>query len=289
MTNKIVQKSIEQFLNDYTPTYNPIMPLFMDNAVQYEQAVGEQKLTRLTAVGDLRSKFHGPKDTELHQLGAKSGSKTFAKYFFASQFVNSELQDSQGLESVQGEVLDEHNKQADELLMLEEGTAANNVKNNGLYWSADPNYILETSVQVAKATNGTHFAGLYALIASELQKADDLADGKKIVLLYGDAMIAKYNGLLPDTNSPFPKVLADGLTDVEFVKVPTSIVPAGASGFIIVNMAKKKLHYILLPTIKAQGVNEEKMYAWYNFLMGSSMMEVLSYGGIIRQPVTFEA
>jgi hypothetical protein len=289
MTNKIVQRSIEEFLADYTPNYNPIMPLLMGNAVQYELAAGTQKLTRLEAVGDLRSKFHGPKDTELHQIGAKEGSKVFAKYFFASQFINSELQDSQGVEDVQAQVLDEHNKQADELLLSGEGVANANMKNNGLFYSADANYVLNSSVEVAKATDGTHLADLYAQIVAAVQAADDYADGQKLVLLYGALTVAKYNGLFAENTSPFPKVLADGLPEVQVAKIPTSIVPGGGDGFIVVNLAKVRLHYILLPTLKAQGVNEEKMYAWSNFLMGSSMVEVTAKGGVIRQPLTYEA
>jgi hypothetical protein len=38
---------------------------------------------------------------------------------------------------------------------------------------------------------------------------------------------------------------------------------------MIVNLDQVKLHYTALPKLKAQGVNEEKMYSWHNFIMGS--------------------
>ena len=44
----------------------------------------------------------------------------------------------------------------------------------------------------------------------------------------------------------------------------------------------------VIPEIKNQGQNEEKLYTWTNFLMGSSMLDVLAKGAVIHQPLTFE-
>ena len=286
MTNLIALRTVTEFLSDYTPSYNPIMPLFMDNAKQYPVEVGQADFKRASAVGDLRGRVITPKDTEIFQIGAASNLKSFKKYFFGAQFIQSDLQSREGYENVVAEVLDEHNKQNDELFLLGDGTAANNVLNNGLYWSADPNYLLNASDAIAAGTDGTHLLDLYATMVSLIETAN-ATDGRKLVLVYGSTMIQKFNGLFAASDTPFSKVIGDALSEISFAKMPASITPGGANGMIIVNIPKTKLHYTLLPTVKGQGVNEEKMYAWTNFLMGSSMLEVLAPGAVTRQPFTF--
>ncbi|WKV32905.1 putative major capsid protein [Bdellovibrio phage MAC3UK] len=285
MTNKLVQRSIEEFLTGYKPAYNPILPLFMDNAQQYAIEAGKVTFQRAEAIGDLRGRLISPKDTEIHQVHSREGSKVFRKYFLGAQYIQSSLQDTRGYEDVVAQVMDEHNKQADEIFLTGEGTSDADVKNNGLFYSQDGNYVKKASATVAKDTAGNHFAALYSLMISSLQEANDV-DGDKLILVYGDTMIAKYNGLLPATEQAFSKVFADATPEAVKAKIPKSITPAG-NGFIIVNRQQVKLHYTTLPKIDGQGINEEKKYAWTNFLMGSSMLEVLALGGVIHQPVTF--
>lgn len=287
MTNKIVLRSTEEFLRDYRPAYNPLMPLFMEGAKQYAVEAGQVKFTRVEAVGDLRAKMLGPKDTEIHQVGAKEGDKTFRKYFFGAQFIQSNLQDRNGYEDVVAQVLDEHNKQNDELLLTGEGTANNNVVNNGLYFSADPNYVTKSSVEIDKDGAGL-LPNLYAQMISLIEEAEDL-DGRLLVLTYGSVFTPVYNGLFTTTAAPFSKVLSDAKPNVDFAKIPSSVTPSGANGYLIINRDQVQLLYTLLPTIRGQGINEEKEYSWTNFLMGSSMIDVRAKGGIIRQPITFEA
>jgi hypothetical protein len=288
MTNKIALRSVEEFLLGYKPAYNPILPLFLNNAQAYTVEAGKIDFKRADTVGDIRAKMVGPKDTEMHQIHSKEGTKTFKKYFFGAQYIQSQLQDTKGYEDVIAQVLDEHNKQSDELFLLGEGTSASTMLNNGLFWSADGNYTLKDSYEVQKDANGKHLADLYTKVVSIVQDADEV-DGQKLVMVYGSDMIAKYNGLLTDTSSALSKVLTDALPGVAFAKMPSAITPSSTNGFIVVNLDQVKLHYTLLPAIKGQGINDEKMYAWTNFLMGSSMLEVLALNGVIRQPVTFEA
>jgi hypothetical protein len=69
--------------------------------------------------------------------------------------------------------------------------------------------------------------------------------------------------------------------------MPAAVTPSNANGWIIANLDQAKLNYTALPSLKSQGINEESMYAWFNFMMGSMMLEVLASGAVIRQPVTF--
>ncbi len=97
MTNQIVLRSVEQFMSDYTPIYQPIYPLALTGkAQQYERQVGKLDFRRVQTVGDIRAKHITPKDSEMQQIAVMEGKKTFKKYFLANQFVRSDLQDSQG-------------------------------------------------------------------------------------------------------------------------------------------------------------------------------------------------
>jgi hypothetical protein len=285
MTNKIVLREIDQLMADYVPQYPSFMPLFLGKSQSYAEQVGQLTFKRLEAVGDIRAHVLTPKDTEMRQISVKESSKVFKKYFLANQFVQSALQDSERIEDVVKQVLDEHQKQMDELFLLGAGTSASNVINNGLYWSGDSNYALESSTELA-STDG-HLPALHASIVEEKAKADRMT-GEKVVIYYGSTMLQKYNALYPDTQKPFKvamgEVLGAGYRQVE---LPADITPSNANGFIIANLGQVKLHYTSLPSLKAQGVNEEKMYVWHNFVMGSCMLECLAPNAIIRQPHTF--
>lgn len=288
MTNKIELRSTEQFLADFQPTYKPVMPLFLaKKSVQYAVEVGKVDFKRATAIGDLRARLYGPKDTEMHQLFTGRSSKSFNKYVLGAQYRQSELQDRQGIEDVNAQVLDEHNKQNDELFVTGGGTANNNVQNNGLFYSGDANHVTKSSAEVDKASDGTHSADFYQRIVNLVEEADSI-DGEKLVLTYGANAISKYNALFANNSKSLAAALGETLPEVSFAKLPTTITPAG-DGVIIVNLDQVKTHYMLLPTIFAQGINQENMYSWANFLMGSSMLEVLVPGAVTRQPLTFEA
>jgi hypothetical protein len=289
MTNKVALKTVEEFMADYMPVYQPIFPLFLDKSQAYSEDVGSVDFKRADTVGDIRAKHITPKDTEIKQIGVKEGKKSFKKYFLANQFVQSSLQDARGNEDVIAQVLDEHNKQADELLLLGEGTSASTMLNNGLYWSDDANFTLESSVELDKGTAEDHLKDMHSKIMASASKADQVA-GRKLILVYGATACEKFDSLYANTDAPFKKVLAEVLgQNFTLVKLPLAVTPSNANGWIVVNLDQIKLHYTVLPQLKAQGVNDEKMYSWHNFLMGSMMVEVLVADGIVRQPVTFEA
>jgi hypothetical protein len=289
MTNKVVLRTVEEFMTDYTPIYQPMYPLLLGKSQSYAEEVGKIDFKRVSAVGDIRAKHITPKDTEIRQISATDAKKTFKKYFLANQYVESDLQDQQNIEEIVAQVLDEHQKQADELMLFGEGTDASTMINNGLYWSNDPNYTLETSAELdTDADTGGLIALHNAVIASAL-KADVVA-GRKAIVFYGSLALAAFNGLYAAQPVPFKRVLADVLgSNYSFLSMPADVTPASSYGYIVVNLDQVKTHYTTLPSLKDQGVNSEKMYAWFNFLMGSMMVEVLAKNAVIRQPITFEA
>lgn len=288
-TNKIALRTVEEFMSDYTPIYQPIYPLFLGKSQQYEAKAGKMDFRRVNTVGDIRAKHITPKDSELRQLAVMEGKKSFKKYFLANQFTLSEFQDREGVEEVVAQVLDEHQIQMDEMFLLGEGTSGSDVINNGLFWSADANYTLETSAEVQKDTDAVYLADLHAKVVTSAEKANQVA-GRKIIMFYGSLILPLFNSLYPTGVKAFKIALAEVLgAGYSFVQMPTACTPSGANGWIVANLDQCKLHYSALPQLLDQGNNAEKMYLWFNFMMGSSMLEVLAKDAIIRQPATLEA
>lgn len=287
MTNKIVLRSADQLMADYVPTYQPFYPLLLGKSQSYSEEVGQLNFKRLEAVGDLRTKHITPKDTEMRQIAVAEKTKSFKKYFLATQYTQSQLQDSAQNEDVVKQVLDENQKYMDDLVLLGEGTSAGTVVNNGLFWSGDPNYVLESSIEIDNAN--AWLTDLHAQVVTSKIKAD-LVAGRKVIVFYGSTMMPKVNGLYAASAQPFKSSLQAVLGgNYSIAELPADVTPANANGWMIINLDQVKLHYTTLPVLKAQGINEEKMYSWHNFLMGSAMVEVLAHKGVIRQPTTFEA
>ncbi len=289
-TNKIITKSVEQMMSDFVPVNTPIMPLFLNEKSQaYSQEVGELTFRRLSAVGDIRSKHITPKDTEIKQIAVMGGSKVFKKYFLASQYTSSHIQDQDSASDIVNQILDEQLLHMDSIFMTGEGTAANNVINNGLYWSADSNYTLETTTEVQKDTDSNYLADLHAKMMVTAEKADQVA-GRKLMLVYGSNFKPLFDSLYPTGVSAFKAMLRESLGDnFDVIKVPDASTPSGAQGWLVANLDQTRLHYTVLPTLLKSGENDEKMYSWFNFMMGSCMLDVIAKNGVIRQPATLEA
>jgi hypothetical protein len=283
-TNKLVLRTVQEFMADYVPVYQPLYPLFLGKSQSWSEEVGKIDFKRLNAIGDIRAKHVTPKDTEIRQVSVNEGTKSFKKYFLANQFTQSNLQDTQQNEDVIKQVLDEHQKQADELMMFGEGTSAlSDVVNNGLFWSNDPNYDLESSTGI---TGSDPLIDLHASVMANALVADQVA-GRKVIIFYGSAITPLFDGVYAANPVPFKRVLAETLgANYSLMKMPAGLTTQSSSGWIIANLDQVKLHYTALPKLADQGVNSEKMYSWHNFLMGSMMMEVMAKNAIIHQPAT---
>lgn len=288
MTNLVKLKSVDQFLADFTPSYIPLVGLFLARGKQYTIEEGKLNFKRIEAIGDLEAKHFGAKDTEMHLIHAKEGSKVYSKYFFAAKYIQSALQSQEGVDSLKGQVLDIHNKQADRLFLTGEGTDNDTVKNNGLFFSKDPNFSAIASYEVEKDSAGNHLSDLYEKVMEIYERAN-VVEGEKMILFYGVNTLKKLNGLFTETKTSLSKTLRDALPGVAINKIPVAVTPANAEGFLVVNMSQIDLHYTTLPIVRGEGVNEENEYVWTNFLLGSFMVDVKAADGICKQDVTYEA
>ncbi len=284
-TNKIVLDTVENFMEGYSPVYQPLYSMFLANSIAYSEEVGKVNFHHLDAVGDIRGKRITPKDTEISEIGVIESQKSFKKYFFANRYVQSKFQKPGDINGVVAQVLEEYEKHQDDLMLLGEGTSAANMVNNGLFWSNDVNYRLDSSEEIAATTGAA--PDFYATLMSELNTARDLP-GKKAIIVYGTSALGLLDALYPAEAFSVKSVIDGALeADESIVRMPSAITPSGTNGFIIVNLPRTRLHYAGLPKLHSQGVNEEKMYSWHNFLMGSTMVEVQSPNAVIRQPLTF--
>jgi hypothetical protein len=282
-------RSVEQFMADYKPIYTPLYSFFLGNSQAYSEEAGKVSFNRLEAVGDLRAKHITPKDTVIEQITAIESSKTFKKYFLGKQFIQSALQDNSRTEQVIAQVLNEHQKHMDDLMLLGEGTSDSTMINNGLYWSGDANYSLESNVDYGDIS-ADPLVDLHKQVMTTCQRAKQI-DGPKLIVFYGSELLPYFNGVYANSSIPFKSVLAQALADSDFAfaEMPSAVTPNGDNGWIVANLAQTKLHYTTLPKLMSQGINEEKLYSFHNFLMGSCMIDVLCEDGIIRQPATYNA
>ncbi len=287
-TNKVMLRSIEQFMADYKPIYTPIYAALLGNSQSYSEEVGKISFNRLEAVSDLRAKHLTPKDTIIEQISVIEKLKVFKKYFLGKQFIQSALQDNSRTEQVIAQVLDEHQKHMDDLVLLGEGTSNSTMINNGLFWSGDSNYTLETSVDYGDVSDDP-LVDLHKKMMVTMNKAKQI-DGQKLVIAYGSELLPYFNGVYAASSMPFKSVLSDVLgSEFSFIELPSAVTPSSTNGWIVATLPQVKLHYTSLPQLKAQGINEEKMYSWHNFLMGSCMVDVLCPDAIIRQPAAYNA
>ncbi len=287
-TNKVMLRSVEQFMSDYKPIYTPIYAAFLGNSQSYSEEAGKISFNRLEAVGDLRAKHLTPKDTVIEQISARESSKVFKKYFLGKQFVQSALQDNSRTEQVIAQVLDEHQKHMDDLFLLGEGTSDSTMINNGLFWSGDANYTLENSVDYGDVSDDP-LVDLHKKVMVTANQSKQI-EGQKLIVFYGSELLPYFNGVYAASSMPFKSVLSSVLgSDFAFAELPSAVTPASANGWMIATLPQVKLHYTALPQLKDQGVNPEKMYSWHNFLMGSCMVDVLCQDAIIRQPAAYNA
>jgi molybdopterin converting factor small subunit len=286
VTNKLVMRTPEEFMNDYVPVYQPLYPLLMKKSQAYSQIIGQVDFKNVKTVGDIRAKHITPKDTEIAQVAVADGKKTFKKYFLGNQYTQSMLQDLADAEQVVAQVLDEHQKQQDELALFGDSQdGGTTVVNNGLIYSLDENYTLLAAGD-AIAAGDSRLALLHAKIMKAVRIAKKVP-GEKAIVVYGSTILDAMDSLYEGQAVSFREVLEGALGEgISIAEIPDEVAPAG-NGLVIVNLDQIKTHYVALPKVDAQGENQEKRYVWTNFLMGSMMIECLVKNAIVRQPITF--
>lgn len=286
-TQNIQLKSKDEFMAGYEPVYTPLLPGFLaaGKSTVHEAESGQKNFKRIEASGDLRGNRISPKDTTIKRAAAVIASKAFKLYFYANQFVNSQLQSNTQVDDAMAQILDAHFQHADEIFVNGDGTSDADVINNGLLFSGDSNYVKNTSYEVPAASQ---LLSLHAKVCEVALDAAKVA-GAKSIIFYGSNILPLFTGLHSSSGRAFRASLQealDGIGEFSMTSLPSEITPSGQNGFLVVNRDKIHVHTVPLPQILARDVDQRNMEVWGNFLMGSSMLEVLAYRGVIRQPLT---
>jgi len=281
-TNLIRSKQAEEFMSGYTPTYNPMYPIFTGkNSQEYALEVAQRTFKRLEAMGDIRNRRLLAKDTEIKRFNAAETSKVFKAYVNASQFVRSTLQGDEGISDVFAQALEEHQKAQDEILLYGDGTSPSDVVNNALFYSADSNYLLSSTASIASAGRLLNFH--QAVVSAAREQS---VSGDRSIIFYGSTVLGWLDSLHEDGGGAVVEQLNAVLgNEFGFLRMPKGLEPNGTNGIIIVNHSQIKTHFVAEPQMLSQGVDEKNMEAWANFIQGSMMVEVLSYKGINRVPM----
>ncbi len=280
-TGKIELKTTIQYNDGFVPIYRPLYPSVMQKTVQYPLEVGKLETRRLVTIGDIRAKTVTPKDTELVQIAAGPVSRYFKKKALMNQYRVSDLQSQEGSQDVVNQVLDEAHKQADEIILFNEGTSDGSVLNNGLYYSSDPHF--STGIATPTITDNFEF---YDAILATATEADKVA-GRKLIVFFGTNCLPVYRGLFETGVKSMRQALQEGLgQDYSLTQMPADITPNSANGWLLINLDQIRTHYMKLPSLVAQGHNEEKGYYWFNFQQASFMTELLAGNSLIRQAAT---
>lgn len=272
----------------YEPSYIPLFPI-LTKTVKYVETIGEVKLKETKIIGDATARKISAQDTEWKHAKVGPASKQFNKYFAGIKYIASGLQDNADAQRIANELLDINLMEFDKNFFFGDPTDDGTLRNNGLFASADANYITNSSTSLSSTPDVGTYKDLFdALLAQAEAKVGNAA---KIILLSG-TVTSKLGRFVPNTATSFARALAASYADsgkqVSFASVPTNItVGASANGILVLTPSKLIHRYTAFPYIKQQGYNAENDYTWMNLMLGSSMVDVEKEGALIKQPVTF--
>lgn len=251
-------------------TVRPFFGTF-PNKIAHVQEMGQAKSLTIRTVGDLTAKKIGVADTERHHAHTDGVSKTFNKEFYNITYEISNYQNKDHVADLNVIV-------SDKLLMQQDyALSAGLNDNNGLFVSADPDYV--TIGSQAMTDHPTIYGVLYAQLEANALLT---GNGAKRVAFYG-TMIPLVNTIISGTGLSILDVLRGQFPDVTFVMIPTHATVTG-NGFIILNDGLIRLNYTLLAGVKNSGINDEKGYGWINYDYGTMMLELMAPGAIALVP-----
>lgn len=249
-------------------TVRPFFGTF-PNKVAHVQEMGTAKAVTIRTVGDITAKKIGVGDTEKRHLATDGVTKTFNKEFFNIKYEISNYQNKSHVNDLNVVV-------TDKLLAQQDAYLSAGVGNNGLFVSADPDYVTVLSQTM------TDYATCESVIRTQLEANATLTgNGSKRIAFFGSTMITLVNSLISGTSVTIFEALQKAFPDVTFTFVPTHATTSG-NGFFILNDGLIRLNYTLLAGVKNSGVNEEDGYGYINYDYGTMMLELLAEGAIVQ-------
>jgi hypothetical protein len=184
-TNRLVLKDVDQFMADYTPIYQPLYPLFLGKSQQYSEEVGTPEL-QAPRSGRRHPRPSHHAEGHRHQADRGEGRLEDLQEVLPREPVRAVAlcRITSRTDDVVRQVLDEHQKQFDEMMVMGEGTQNSDVVNNGLFWSGDSNLIVNGSAELDTDADTNGAIGLHSKVMEQAEIANAIA-GRKIVIFYG--------------------------------------------------------------------------------------------------------
>lgn len=230
--------------------------------------------------------------TEIAVAKASSQIHSFNPYGKGLKFRKDQLQNSGvNIQRMHDDIIRELSIQFDRLALIGDGSGGN----NGLITSNDPNYIIQSSVEIP-AVSGDGFNQIQKSkeIAIDLNlKVNDLTASNSLTVYFYGSDLLKFLGKITanqetDVRSHIQRAFVG--KQVNFIDISALALPSSLSlgnGIVVVSNDLTELQHAGLPAITADGVNPEDDYYWARYFFGSSQIRPRTSGAVIKQPITF--
>lgn len=281
--------TIEKVNEAYMPSYTPLFPI-LTKTKKYDEFIGEVKLKETSVIGDARAREINAQDTEFKHAKSAQATKNFNKYFKGIKHIVSGFVDNSDFQKVSDEILDINLMEFDKAFFTGDANSSGAIRNNGLWLSNDPNYILKASQNLGANPTQDDWKTLFDALIREAESK--LGNAAKVILLAGTAA-TKLGKFVPGTTTTYIRAIQNAYTDlgkqVTIEAVPTNLEDETTNGVLLLTPSQILHHYTALPYIKGNGYNDENSYTWMSLIYGSSMVDVQKSGAIIKKPLTFTA
>ncbi|MDR3243814.1 MAG: hypothetical protein LBT79_03600 [Elusimicrobiota bacterium] len=276
----------------YEPQYHPFFLLLKEGKV-YDEKIGNITFKRRGLVGDKKAASIIAQDTEIkHVSVGEKAPKRYMKMVRGSEYAVSGLQDNGDASSVDAEVLDAFNKQLDFEIFAGEGTDNASVKNNGIFFSQDSNFIDKGDVK--PFPSDVDGAKLFVKNLA-IESADNSGGGLKRIVLLGSRLPGIFDKLVPGTSDNLASVInkntLSGQPPIEILVVPREINEAigNIDAILCIDYENVVLNRGLLPQIWKKGFDDRANENWTQYLYNSAMVDVVKKAALIKQLVSIAA
>ncbi|MDR2426830.1 MAG: hypothetical protein LBD46_06620 [Endomicrobium sp.] len=289
-TDKIyTEQEIIEINNAFTPQYRPFYMLLKAGKV-YNEKPGAITFKERGILGDKKAADVLAQDTEIKHIAVgEKPEKKYLKILKGAEYAVSTFQDNSNAQKVDNEILDEYNKQLDSEAFTGEGTSNATVKNNGLFYSKDPDFVDKG----AAAAFPTTFADRKAFIKNlAKESADGSGGGLKRIVLLGSKLPAIFGDVIGSGTATFADLLMSGRLSgeppIEVVVPPAEIntTLGNVDAILVIDYENVLLNHGLLPQVYQRGTEARKNLTWTQYFFNSVMIEVAKKAALIKQLLT---
>ena len=273
-----IDKTVEVMVARTQATYNPLFSIFSKKN-EFNVELGKLSLKDFDTVGEIKAAQVNAQDTETARVETTSSKKTFYKNIFALIRERSSFQGAEGDDALINKIINGLSEQLDKRIWA--GTTS--FDNNGIFGSADANYVSNASAAIAST-----LAGLLDKIQT-LKDSMETATGKGVVnvLAYGDTK-TKLRQINANTAETFSSIIAR-TANVNMIEVPNNVLVSTESGIIMYRDDMVALNHTAMPRVYDTDEDKKASSKWVKFIFGDAMLDVETKGAMSKQPLTYSS